>query len=122
MGRSMMSDTQRLRELDREISALRIRVKSSSKIIKRYRNDEPTLAEETQDKLNTLNSELSKVQHERRKLARAIKTSAGELKSHLLNASQKKDDYVRKINESSELKKRKISIVSGGLPGLGKKK
>ena len=117
-----MSDAQRLRELDRIISDLRLRVKSSSKIIKRYRNDEPTLAEETQDKLNTLNSELSKVQHERRKLARAIKTSAGELKSHLLNASQKKDDYVRKINESSELKKRKISIVSGGLPGLGKKK
>ena len=117
-----MSDTQRLRELDREISALMIRVKSSKKIIKRYRNDEPTLAEETQEKLNELNSELSKIQQKRRELARAIKSTAGELKSHLLNASQKKDNYLRKINESSELKRSKISFVSGGLPGLGKKK
>ena len=117
-----MSDAQRLRELDQEIPSLRLRIRSTEKSIKHYRNKQAEVAEVWAEKLALLKSELSRKISEKTKLARTIKSSAGELKSHLRNASQKKDNSVRKINESSELEKIKVSVVSGGLPGLGKRR
>lgn len=117
-----MGDTQRLRELDREIPSLRLRIRSTEKSIKHHRNKQAEIAEVWAEKLALLKSELSRKISEKTKLARTIKSGAGELKSHMLNARQKKDNSVRKINESSKLKEKRISLVSGGLPGLGKKK